>query len=575
MCNGYVFKDWQVKAIESLLKTDNIKLSLFIINAESNTLSKHSQFSILNSQFSIFSYPYKHLIWRIYKRFCYKAASEKLTDIYNDYKDVPSIKCQTIKKGKYSEYFSEEDLTKIKSYNLDFIIRFGFNIIRGEILNAAKYGVWSYHHDNELKYRGGPPGFWEIFKNDNVNAVVLQRLTDKLDAGIILKKGYFKTIKHSYSANVDNIFYGASEWIKQLAVSLQLDNRLKIRDNDSKFSLISHISSLTSDLAKVFTFPNNCQMSLFLLKLFVNKLKFHYKELFRAEQWNIGIINKPISSLLSNDKLNITWCPKQKGNLFRADPFGYLDSDKLNILFEDYDYNTRKGVISKYTVNGPQSTNYDHQLSIEKPYHLAYPYVFNIDNEIYCLPECSEDNRIDLYKIDSVSGSVSYIKTLIEDIDAIDSTLFQYKGLWWIFCTRKQYESNTNLFAYYSDRFDGEYKPHFNNPVKTDISSARPAGTPFKHEGNLYRPSQDSSVTYGGSVKINRILKLNPNEFEEETIKVIKPDNSSIYKDGLHTISSAGDYTIVDGKRMIFVWHAFIYQLKRKIFKKLGIRKQK
>ena len=40
-----------------------------------------------------------------------------------------------------------------------FMLRVGFNIIRGEILNVPKYGVWSFHHDDEVKYRGGPAGY--------------------------------------------------------------------------------------------------------------------------------------------------------------------------------------------------------------------------------------------------------------------------------------------------------------------------------------------------------------------------------------------------------------------------------
>jgi hypothetical protein len=136
--------------------------------------------------------------------------------------------------------------------------------------------------------------------------------------------------------------------------------------------------------------------------------------------------------------------------------------------------------------------------------------------------------------------------------------------LWWLFFTRKEYDSNINLFAYFSESFDGEYKPHLNNPIKTDISSARPAGTPFMHEGNLYRPSQDSSATYGGAVKINRITKLNPYEFEEVTEKVIFPDRNSLFNKGIHTLSSCGDYTIVDGKRFVFSWYSFWYRLKIK-----------
>jgi len=85
-------------------------------------------------------------------------------------------------------YFNAEDVATINKKDLDFILRFGFNIIRGEILNAARYGVWSFHHDDERKYRGSPPGFWELYYRDPVTGSILQRLTDRLDGGIVLKR---------------------------------------------------------------------------------------------------------------------------------------------------------------------------------------------------------------------------------------------------------------------------------------------------------------------------------------------------------------------------------------------------
>ena len=574
MCNDYSFKSWQANAIKAIEETGNFKLELLIFNSGNNK-------SILHSQFSILNYPYKNLVWRIYKRFFYKPVSENIFDMSEELRNIPGINCITEKKGKFSDYFQKKDIDIISSYKLDFIIRFGFNIIRGDILNSAKFGIWSYHHDDELKYRGGPPGFWEIYKNDNVNSVVLQKLTDKLDAGIILKKGYFKTVKHSYSANIDNIYFGAAAWIKQVAMNIQ-----KSSNNDQQFKF-------SETKAEVYTYPNNFQMLIFLWTLFYNKIKFHFNELFKAEQWNIGIINKPINSLLKDEKPEIIWLPKQKRNLFRADPFGYMDNNELKIFFEDYNYKTRKGNISNYNFKNSELSivnlaKRSHelktdkffvsncQLSITQNFHLAYPYIFSVDKDIYCLPESSEAKKIDLYKIDKSSGSLTFMKTLIDNIDAIDSTIFQYNGLWWLFFTRKQFDSNTNLFVYYSEKFDGEYKPHFNNPVKTDISSARSAGTPFLvetlHATSLYRPSQDSSSTYGGSVKINRVTKLSPYEFEEETVKIIKPDNESLYNSGIHTISSAGNNTIVDGKRMIFIWESFIYQLIRKARKISGFK---
>ena len=38
--------------------------------------------------------------------------------------------------------FPDDALERIREKKLDVLIRFGFNILRGEILTAARYGVW-------------------------------------------------------------------------------------------------------------------------------------------------------------------------------------------------------------------------------------------------------------------------------------------------------------------------------------------------------------------------------------------------------------------------------------------------
>jgi hypothetical protein len=100
----------------------------------------------------------------------------------------------------------------IREHGLDFILRFSFGIIRGEVLSSARFGIWSFHHGDEEKYRGAPPCFWEIYDGDAVTGSMLQRLTDRLDAGVVLHKGFFRTIDHSYVRNRDQAFFGSGEW---------------------------------------------------------------------------------------------------------------------------------------------------------------------------------------------------------------------------------------------------------------------------------------------------------------------------------------------------------------------------
>ncbi len=71
--------------------------------------------------------------------------------------------------------------------------------------------------------------------------------------------------------------------------------------------------------------------------------------------------------------------------------------------------------------------------------------------------------------------------------------------------------------------------------------------------GCLYRPSQDCSRSYGERITLNRVLKLTPEEFEEEQAGSVEPFEDGPYPDGIHTIAGVGEMTVVDGMRKTFI----------------------
>ena len=173
---------------------------------------------------------------------------------------VPVIECETVRKGKFSEYFRPEDIERIRAARLDFLLRFAFGIIRGNILQSARYGVWSFHHDDEQRYRGGPPAFWEMYFNDPHTGVVLQRLTERLDGGIILKKGSFPTINDSYARNYDQSLFGAAGWAGSVCRDIAAGQAAYLEDAPSRSS------------APVFRAPSNSQMVVFGARLLRNAM---------------------------------------------------------------------------------------------------------------------------------------------------------------------------------------------------------------------------------------------------------------------------------------------------------------
>lgn len=67
----------------------------------------------------------------------------------------------------------------------DVIIRYGFGLIRGDILHATEYGVLSFHPADIRQYRGlGPPV--AFLDGRDTMGVTLQRLSEEIDGGEIV-----------------------------------------------------------------------------------------------------------------------------------------------------------------------------------------------------------------------------------------------------------------------------------------------------------------------------------------------------------------------------------------------------
>ncbi len=541
LCNGTSFQKWQADSIRLLIE-NNIQPTLLIVDSR-----KTKPKSVLNY---FKTYPYTKAFYRIYHRYFLKPQARKIEDLNNILSDIPILNCNPETKG-FSEFFQHDDIDKIKSHNLDFILRFGYNIIRGDILNAAKYGIWSFHHDDEKIYRGGPPGFWEIYHNNNVNGVILQKLTNKLDGGIILKKAYYKTTKHSYKENLHNVLSKSAIFPLQVCKDI-LNNTFNEPENKID----------TDSRVKIYHVPGNFKMIWFLIKLFIHKIAFHFNNLCKTEKWNIGIVKMSTEDLLNEDSdIKPIWYKSPPKHIYYADPFAIEKDHTVELYFEEFNYIHHKGKISKTSFNKNTSDFSDVYPFMEKEIHLAYPYIFKTQDTTYLIPETANAKSVELYKL--IDGEAVFHKKILDDIDAVDSTLFKYENKWWLFFTKKE-DSATELYTYYSEQVDGNYLPHQNNPIKIDVRSARPAGNIFEYNNSLYRPSQDCSKTYGGRIAINKIIVLSATNFKEETVKYIHPFKNTSFNKGVHTISITDNYLIFDAKKYVFDFRNFLSQLKLK-----------
>lgn len=536
---------WQAETVKML--TDNgIILSMVIRNDESH--AKQGFFS------KVFHYPVRKCFFQVWNHYQFKPECKKRVELkeYIDSDNVEIMSCVPDHVG-IATVFSNHDVEYIQQQHLDFILRFGFNILSGSILDAASQGIWSFHHDDEMEFRGAPPGFWEFMKDVPVNGIVLQRLTESLDKGVILKKVFYPTILHSYKVHLNQLYFESE------TMPLQVCNELK--------RLGSITASESASKAKVYHAPNNCQMLRYWILCVTRRLRFHLHDVFRQEDWDVAYVDAPIKDFIEDPSRyasQVRWLRRKHLSSYYADPFVITTSKDTYLFFESYDYKSGRGHISAALKSEKFKVVH---IVLEKPFHLSYPFVFEYDGKVYCLPEANESNRLTLYRFDEDKLALAEDCVLLDGIKAVDSTLCFRDGKWNLFLTQKDFAS-VKLYRFIANDLRGPYQAYYNNPVKIDCGDARMAGAFIDLGDRLLRPAQRCVRYYGTAVCLNEVSEMSDDRYSEVVITHIVPFSKSHFGRGLHTLNGNDSMTVFDGKRFSFTIAGMFHQIGLKFKKK-------
>jgi hypothetical protein len=553
LCDGTELCAWQVECLEAIAHTPGCVPVVVVLNATPRpraTLAHRLGRALRSGTVG----------WAVFDRLVASRPSPATRGAVAPawFYDLPRMECAVTRKGRYREYFDEADITALRAHKLDFLLKFGFGIVGGPILDAARHGVWSFHHGDEMRYRGAPPAFWEIYLRDPVTGSILQRLTERLDGGVVLRRGYFRTIADSYVRNRDQAYRSSAEWPAQVCRDI-------LRGEDGYLN-----GAPSASTAPVYRYPGSRQVAMFALRIAANWVGKQFGELLFCDIWNIGVVREPLEAIARRGSIgSVRWLDAPGGDRYLADPAGIQADGTLWLMAEDYRYSAGRGVIAARALSPEGLAAGPWQTVIEEPHHLSYPHVFAHEGEFYCLPESAESGEVVLYRAQAFPQRWVRHATLLTRFAGIDPTLFRHEGRWWLFSTDLAHGDCSHLHVFHAESLTGPYTPHGNNPVKIDVRGSRPAGPLFQLDGAWIRPAQNDAATYGASIRLNRIMRLTPHAFEEEFVAELLPESRGSFACGLHTIHGVGTLTLVDGKRRRFLPRVFINRLRQKAAKLL------
>jgi O-antigen/teichoic acid export membrane protein len=276
----------------------------------------------------------------------------------------------------------------------------------------------------------------------------------------------------------------------------------------------------------------------------------------RQDDWSIGLVDRSVERVLRwgdpaageearSEAVMPRWLPHRAGT-YAADPFGLVRGSETHVFFEEFDQRRQRGRIAHLAVAADGSTS-DPQPILEPGCHVSYPFLLEVAGEVWMIPETADLNEVRLYRALDFPGRWRLESVLLAGVPVSDPTVIERDGRWWLFGTSRGRGVNEALRLWHAPSLTGPWALHSNDPVKVDVRSSRPAGTPFLVDDVLYRPSQDCSTRYGGQVVVNRVDLLTPDLYHERVVAHVAPFGAAGQPDGVHTINPVGGRTLVDG----------------------------
>jgi hypothetical protein len=408
----------------------------------------------------------------------------------------------------------------------------------GPLARRARLGVWRFEFGPERVGAGGAVGLGDVVERRPTADIRL--LAHTADGGVtVLRQGTVRTLAHSWPRHRDHLLLHGLDW-----------PALSCRD-----ALAGRPPGPAAPPPRAAK-PRRGRLA----RLAGSTVLGHAARLahFVPEaQWHVGVVDAPIEAFLRpRDLPPPRWLPGPPRHAFYADPFPW--PRRQQVIVERFGLRDRVGTLCTVDLSRPGGP----PRPVAQPgHHMSYPYVVEDDGEAYCTPETAALGQVGLYRLVGEPLRLEKVTTLVDGIAAVDPTVTCHDGRWWLFFTDGGRDADTDLHAWYADELVGPWRAHGRNPVKVDVRSSRPAGTPFTCDGNLFRPAMDNTGWYGGRVVVNRVVELTPDDFTEE-VAVVVPPFPGPFGRGIHTIAAAGQSTVVDGKRLRLVPSALPAKLR-------------
>lgn len=527
MIDSFSVPAWMQNTIQRIIAGDSGEFSLVILNDGAGQMREAPSHAVV---YSIFN--------RIDEKLFTKAPNPFTSrDVAALLPGVPSIHVAPRRKSD-GWHLDEVDVERIREYRLDILVKFGFEHVRCEFLDASKYGIWFYYNGDDRIMRGGPPGFWEVVEHWPETTSALLATGGVFFPSRVLFRSHFVTYPCSPARHRSYYFWAITTFLPR-----QIDLLHKL-GWDEYWKQTAKFNALPLREIKEYEPPSNRQALVAASRVATGLAKEAIHRALYANQWFLLFsLDRDIPDNFDEFKQIM---PSK--DLFWADPHVVQVNGKYYIFIEEFVQAANKGHISVIELD--EAGNWKAPVKVlERDYHLSYPFIFQWNERYYMVPESRQNRTIDLYECADFPLRWNFKCHLMENVSAVDTTLIHHADKWWLFTGLAENEAaapNVELFLYYKDDlFAGEWRAHPRNPIVSDVKCARPAGGLFLRGGKLFRPSQDCSHGYGHGIDLNEVDVLSETDYREHRTLSIRPDWEKKIV-ATHTLANCDNLVVID-----------------------------
>ena len=489
----------------------------------------------------------EHLLYRLYKKLDAHRASAApnslaLTSIQEQIAPYSILHCDSPADADADD-IDDSTLNTIRRHQLDVALCLNMQSVGGWGLHIARYGTWSYFHGDQVRYRGGPAGFWEVMEGSPVTGSTLAILGED-EKHEIIYRAYSRTNKLSVHTTTERTWAKSAHFVER--------KLRELHDVGPQALQTSREQIAPDPECRARSAPTNLEMMEFLAKQGGRRVRNRFQQLLSFDQWILGYqlhenLSRTASPFpdVSQGAFKQIIPPKDR---FWADPFAVFQGGRYFIFCEEYPYDRGRGHISVMEMDREGNSGAPVPI-LEKEYHLSYPFIFQWKGEHYMIPETENNKTIELYRCTAFPYEWEMVDVLLDSVSAVDATLIEIGDRWWMFTniapeSTRDWDAELHLF--HAPSPFGPWQPHRRNPIKSDVRSARPAGALFYRNGQLHRPAQDCAERYGHALTIHQVEAINTQEYRETPVFRLPPEWFR-HLVGTHTINSAPGLTLVDG----------------------------